>query len=167
MMPATCVPWLLGNCSSAEYFEFDERFDELPIDGATGFRALGQLGQEVARLLRVNRVFEVGLQQLADAAVPLGIGPEVVEADDVSNLGEVEDPFDAACSPFVFKKAGWRVSMPESRTAQVISLQSTLKSVRAASALTAGTERNNAWLARRLSEMVYTSGVLGWRGSSC
>jgi len=76
-------------------FECNERFDELPIDGATGFRALRQLGQEVARILWVNRIFEVGLQQLADAAVPLLIGPEVVEADDVPNLGEVEDPFDA------------------------------------------------------------------------
>jgi hypothetical protein len=43
---------------------------------------------------------------------------------------------------------------PESRTAQVISLQSTLTRVRAASALTAGTDRSNAWLARRLSEIV-------------
>ena len=49
--------------------------------------------------------------------------------------------------------------MPESITAHAISLQLTLNSVWAASALTAGTDFVRAGLARRLSETCQTSGI--------
>ena len=54
--------------------------------------------------------------------------------------------------PFASRKAGWLASMPESMTAHTISLQLTRKSVRAASALTAGTDFFSAGVAIRFIE---------------
>ena len=59
-------------------------------------------------------------------------------------LGEVEGLPDARLCRFLVMKAGCLPSMPESRTAQTILLQSTLNSERAASAFTAGTDRSSA-----------------------
>ena len=72
-----------------------------------------------------------------------------------TEIAEVETLLNRALLPgsSAFMNAGWVRSMPESRTAQLISLQFTRKSVRAASALTAGIERTTAVVAVRFNEI--------------
>src|SRR5258705_7365572 len=62
--------------------------------------------------------------------------------------------------PLASLKAAWLPSIPESTTAQAISLQLTLKRDLAASALTAGIDLVSAGVALRLREICQTDGSL-------